>query len=221
MTQQVININPPGGGTGDTLHDGGAKINANFTELYANPSNQNISYVTTAASPNNADLGIKAATTQFLGYDTTKQFEVDTVAKSVNYLSVQGAITNSIPTLTAKGSDTNVAVTVAAKGLDSVYLGNGVGVHLQVDDLGLNNGGTSNWVQVSGNVSGASPVIQPVGTDTNIDLTLSGKGTGGVKLGVFTANTDLLTADMTQLPYTGWITVKDSSGVSRKLLVHS
>lgn len=36
MAQQIINIGTIGGdGTGDTIYDGGAKINANFTELYA------------------------------------------------------------------------------------------------------------------------------------------------------------------------------------------
>lgn len=38
MTQQILNINPPGGGTGDTLNVGGGKINSNFTELYRSRS---------------------------------------------------------------------------------------------------------------------------------------------------------------------------------------
>ena len=45
-----------------------------------------------------------------------------------------------------------------------------------------------NWVKVSGAIAGTSPIIEAQGTNADIDLALSGKGTGGVKtLNTFTA----------------------------------
>lgn len=49
------------------------------------------------------------------------------------------------------------------------------------------------------------------GTSTNIDIAINPKGTGNLRFGTHTANADA--------PITGYITIKDSSGVTRKLAV--
>jgi len=70
-----------------------------------------------------------------------------------------------------------------------------------------------NRIQLTGTDSGASPIIQAAGTDINIDLRLSAQGTGAIRFGTLTATSDA--------PITGYITIKDSSGNTRKLAVIS
>lgn len=53
--------------------------------------------------------------------------------------------------------------------------------------------------------------IEAMGSDTNVDLELSGKGSGVLRFGVHTANVDV--------PVTGYISIKDSGGSIRKLAV--
>ena len=68
-----------------------------------------------------------------------------------------------------------------------------------------------NYVQVGGAITGSAPYVYVNGSDTNIDLTLTPKGTGNVKFGTLTANADAA--------ITGYITIKDSAGNLRKLAV--
>ena len=68
-----------------------------------------------------------------------------------------------------------------------------------------------NYLEVVGAITTASPAIQAAGSDTNIDLTLTSKGTGNVRFGTLTANADA--------PITGYITIKDSGGTARKLAI--
>ena len=67
-----------------------------------------------------------------------------------------------------------------------------------------------NYVNVIGAVTTASPAIQAAGSDTNIDLTLTPKGTGVLKFGTYTAGI---------LAQAGYITIKDAAGTTRNLLV--
>lgn len=53
--------------------------------------------------------------------------------------------------------------------------------------------------------------VQAVGGSTDIDITLSPKGTGVVRMGTYTASSDA--------PVSGYITIKDHGGVTRKLAV--
>lgn len=80
--------------------------------------------------------------------------------------------------------------------------------------LFINNGpagGAPNYLQITAVASGSAPSIASAGSDTNIDLTLTPKGTGNVRFGTLTANADA--------PVTGYITIKDAGGTARKLAV--
>lgn len=68
-----------------------------------------------------------------------------------------------------------------------------------------------NYVQMVGSATGGPPHILSAGSDANIDLRLSTKGTGVLRYGTHTANADA--------PVTGYITIKDSGGTTRKLAV--
>jgi hypothetical protein len=73
---------------------------------------------------------------------------------------------------------------------------------------GVANG--TNWLSFKNGITGSPAVVQATGTDANIDLALLGTGTGNVRFGTYTAGT------VTQA---GYITVKDSGGTVRRLLV--
>lgn len=66
-----------------------------------------------------------------------------------------------------------------------------------------------NRLMVTGSTTGVPVALSAVGSDTNIDLALTPKGTGAVWLGAWTSNADAAV--------NGYITVKDSSGNVRKL----
>jgi hypothetical protein len=67
-----------------------------------------------------------------------------------------------------------------------------------------------NYINVFGAATTASPSISAAGSDANIDLTLTPKGTGNVRFGTYTAGI------VTQA---GYVTITDSGGTVRRLLV--
>jgi len=67
----------------------------------------------------------------------------------------------------------------------------------------------ANFLRAAGVAAGAAPTLVADGTDTNIDLALTPKGTGVVQFGFFTSNADA--------PVTGYITIRDGGGTLRKL----
>jgi hypothetical protein len=68
-----------------------------------------------------------------------------------------------------------------------------------------------NYLQVTGAATGAGPVMSAEGSDTNIDLALTPKGTGRVRFGTHTGSADVAIS--------GYIEIKDSGGTTRKLAV--
>lgn len=73
--------------------------------------------------------------------------------------------------------------------------------------------GAVNWVQATGGVAGSGVIVAAQGSDPNIDLYLLSKGGGNVRFGAHTTSADA--------PISGYITIKDASGVTRKLAVIS
>jgi hypothetical protein len=66
-----------------------------------------------------------------------------------------------------------------------------------------------NFVNLTGAVTTAAARVEAAGSDTNIDLLIGGKGTGVVSFGTWTTNADAAV--------NGYVTIKDSSGNTRKL----
>lgn len=66
-----------------------------------------------------------------------------------------------------------------------------------------------NYLSFGNNQTGGAPYIGAFGTDTNVDLALLTQGSGVLKFGTYTAAAPAAT---------GYITIKDSSGNTRKLL---
>lgn len=90
---------------------------------------------------------------------------------------------------------------------------NGFVVQRNSQTLFTVNGAASavNGLTVFGSNAGTQPQLVAAGTDTNIDLQLTPKGSGNVRFGTLTANADA--------PITGYITIKDAGGTLRKLAV--
>lgn len=101
-------------------------------------------------------------------------------------------------------------------------LAGSVQVEMSEGQLSINNGSTGgrmlevmnastyvNFLRVQPAATGTAVSLEARGTDTNIDLALTPKGTGLVRFGTFTSNADA--------PVTGYVTIKDSGGTTRKL----
>lgn len=119
--------------------------------------------------------------TASLGLSTgSESLRVTPVASAVNYINAFGATTGNAPVLFAQGSDTNVNLT---------YATTGTGVHL------FNTGGNAqnqfrithtasavNYLQVTGSATGNATTISAQGSDTNVSINLTAKGTGTVNV---------------------------------------
>jgi hypothetical protein len=129
-------------------------------------------------------------------------------ASAVNYVQVTGSATTLFPNISAQGSDTNIGLTFASKGSQAIRFNtNTSDQQFRV----THTASAVNYVQVSGNIAGSAPRILSEGSDTNIDLTLTPKGTGNVRFGTYTASMALTVQ--------GYIEIKDSGGTVRKLAV--
>jgi hypothetical protein len=136
------------------------------------------------------------------------QFNVAHTTSAVNYLQVVGNVTGSGPVLSSQGSDTNINIGYIAKGTGlHAFATNITAIQFQI----AHTASAVNYLQVTGAATGAAPAFVASGSDTNIDLALTPKGTGVLAFGTLTANADA--------PITGYITIKDSSGTTRKLAI--
>jgi hypothetical protein len=109
-----------------------------------------------------------------------EQLRVAHTASAVNYVQVTGAATGASPILSVQGSDANVAFAITSKGTSSINLATNNSNQRQVQ---INHTASAvNYWTLTGAAAGSAPVFSVAGTDTNIDLNLTTKGTGAVKL---------------------------------------
>lgn len=127
-----------------------------------------------------------------------------------NYISARGAATGAAPSLRAVGSDTNVGLDLYAQGTALIKFRNGNGVQAQA---GISTASLVNYPYFFGSATGGRVTYAASGSDSNIDLELLPQGTGVVRFGTRTA----IGAETV----TGYITIKDSGGTTRKLAVVS
>ena len=129
---------------------------------------------------------------------------------SDNRFELQSAPTGFNPALRSRGSDTNVGIGLDTKGNGQIVITQDFTRTL----MGVQGGGsTVNWLNVAASNTG-NPVTVAVDTtssDSNVDIAFFPKGTGLLRFGSHTTSSDV--------PITGYITIKDISGVSRKLAV--
>jgi hypothetical protein len=114
------------------------------------------------------------------------------------------------PTLAVVAGSGTAAGAVLAKGNSALYLGTDNGYAVEVT---APNANTVNRIGLRGNQTGSSPVISATGSDTNLDVTLTPKGSGLVRFGTHAA----LAAEVVS----GYVTIRDAGGTTRKIAVIS
>ena len=187
--------------------DGGGTSNSYLNVIGSIPATGGV-YLTSSANSMYLSAN-NASTIQFFtnGAGNVRQLQIAHTASAVNYVQVTGAATGGRPTISAQGSDTNVNFVVASKGSGSVGLRTDSST-TQVSVI--HTASAVNFLTLTGSAAGSSPVIASAGSDTNIDLNLTPKGTGNVRFGTYTG---------TILTPTGYVEIKDSGGTVRRLLV--
>jgi hypothetical protein len=151
--------------------------------------------------------------TTFSSDTITEQLRVSHTASAVNYVQVTGGPTGNYPNISATGSDANVGLQLRVKGAPTgpgfrIENNSGANVCFAVTTSGAN---VVNYIRADPAAAGSAAGMSSQGGDTNIDLTLTPKGTGNVRFGTYTADMTLIVQ--------GFIEVKDSGGTIRKLAV--
>jgi hypothetical protein len=199
-----------GNGIGFKVYDGsGGAAQVNYFQTRGRGTGSGPFFLTDGNDTNvSANLGTKGTGVfSFLTSGASlEQFRIAHTASAVNYVQVTGAATGSTPSISAQGSDSNAGLTIQAKGTAGVNIGNGT----YFKALEVTAGGVANYIQIASKATGVAPTISALGTDTNIDLALTPKGTGNVRFGTYTG---------TILTPTGYVEIKDSGGTVRRLLV--
>jgi hypothetical protein len=166
-------------GTHLQLLDGGL-TNTNFLRLqggstvYAGSagSDTNVGLILYSRGTGNVDLATNSGTTQM---------RVSHTASAVNYVQVTGAATGAYPIISGQGSDTNVGLLFRTKGSPTgpgIRFENGSGAILAA--ITASTASPANYVRLDNAATGSPSGVSSQGSDTNIDLTLTPKGSGAV-----------------------------------------
>ena len=150
---------------------GGATGNAPLIEAYGSDTNVNLDYSTFGTGAHN-----------FYTYDrnggsSNLQMSVSHTSSAVNYVQVTGAATTQPTIISAQGSDSNINLNLRSKGVYYVSIQDSTAKTI-ADFKPVSN--SVNNFQFAPAVTGAAPIVSVSGSDTNIDLSLLGKGTGNV-----------------------------------------
>lgn len=159
-----------------------------LVEFTATASAVNHLGVVNSATGNNPILRAEGEANTGVTIDNSEGEEIiilDSVATSVNEVTVSSAATGGAPKLAATGDDTNIDLALAAKGTGGVQL---VGDESLLDSNGNElvsfsaTASAINEVTLTNAALGNAPKLAATGDDTDINLALSAKGTGGIQL---------------------------------------
>ena len=107
----------------------------------------------------------------------TTQLTVAHTASAVNYVQVTGAATGGSPTISSQGSDASPDLTYNAKGTGRHFFQTGGSFTFQINA----GSGQINRLRVQSSPTNFGPILDAVGSDTNIPLVLQPKGTGALQ----------------------------------------
>jgi hypothetical protein len=213
----TMSFNTPAGES-VRINNGGFSTLTDYVELRGGSSVSG-AYVTVGGSTANASLYLSSKASSNIQFYTNsfnqEQFRVSHTASAVNYVQVTGAATSGTPTISAQGSDANVSITIASKNVADARLQSNGGNVALLTDSGLTalraiprvaSGDT--FLDVQRAVGFIDLIASSSVTDGDIRFTP--KGAGNVRFGTYTAGV---------LTPTGYVTIKDSGGTSRRLLV--
>jgi hypothetical protein len=140
------------------------------------------------------------------GFEGAEAMRANRQTNAVNRVDVNGGLAGFAPSLRGRGSDTNVGI-----GFDTQGLG---GFTFTINTFGTQVGaingasGATGYVELSAGT--ALAIVNAKGSATDIDLALNPKGAGVIRMGSYTGGA---------LSPAGYITIKDSAGITRRLLV--
>jgi len=187
-----------------TFSGGGGSGAAAYATVGSGTTIKNLGNITTFATPNSNVLALVDKNSNG-GYptNTTVAFSMIPSANNfgANFFGSNGNLyigTNSTSTTDAFVFATSIGTPVS----------NGAGGSSQFKIT--HTAAAVNNVQVTGAATGSRPVISTQGSDTNIDLALTPKGTGLVRFGTYVAGA---------LVATGYINIKAADGTTYKVLV--
>jgi hypothetical protein len=167
------------------------------------------------SSVTNSNFLVSSNGTGYVSFQTStlslEQMRVSHTASAVNYVQVTGGATTVRPRIDFTGSDANVGGAFVAKGSGAFLFASDANAST-IQFFISRTGSATNYLQVTGGATGSAPVLSAQGSsDTDVDITFTPKGAGVVRFGTYTASALLAVA--------GYITIKDSGGTSRRLLV--
>jgi hypothetical protein len=194
-------------GTGAILFKPGNQNCLQISSTSAGVNYLNVSPASTGTDPyiepigSDANIGLrlraKGSGSIWLSPKSQNTFKVSSVLNGQNYVSVTNAVIAGQPFIMSEGVDTNIAMQLASKGTGSIVFNTNANATKQAEVS--HTASAVNYVNLTGAATGTGPVISSLGTDTNIDLNLTPKGTGVVKINAaggikFSDNTVMTTA---------------------------
>jgi hypothetical protein len=132
-------------------------------------------------------------------------------ANMVNNLVIYGGAAGGSCLVDSVGTDTDVSLQFRLKGAGNLSFYSGGGTYQQ---FGVTHTASAvNRVSVTGAATGGAPSFSASGSDSDIDILFTPKGSGRVRFGTHAA--------LSGESVSGYITIKDAGGTSRKLAVVS
>jgi hypothetical protein len=134
--------------------------------------------------------------------------QVVPTASSVNFISLYGAVAGSSPSFISNGTDAIVGMGISTKSNGNINFTTNSFSNFSF--IIKNVASAVNYLVTTGAATGNAPDFSAQGSDSNINLKLTTKGTGTLQFGTYTAGI---------IAQAGYITITDAGGTSRRLLV--
>ena len=109
------------------------------------------------------------------GVAGNQSLQVNNVASAVNYLQLAGAVAGGNPTTSAQGTDTDISITYQSKGIGQHRFINAANAPLFTINTQIT---AANYVSLTATAATSGPLLQTLGSDTNVDFRLRTQGTG-------------------------------------------
>jgi hypothetical protein len=145
-----------------------------------------------------------------LGGSTAANSAIQVVptASSVNFILLYGAVAGSSPSFISNGTDATVGMGISTKSNGNINFTTNSFSNFSF--IIKNVASAVNYLVTTGAATTGAPELSSAGSDTNINLKLTPKGTGTLQFGTYTAGI---------IAQAGYITITDAGGTSRRLLV--
>jgi hypothetical protein len=100
-------------------------------------------------------------------------------SSAANYIEVWNQAAGGPPAVASQGSDTNVNLLFTTKGTGNLVVQSG---YFSRNMFAVVDGSTAavNYLTVANSSSGSGPTVAPLGSDTNIDIKFTAKGSGSI-----------------------------------------